>query len=142
MARIIRQRSYHELSRLGTFEERFEYLRMNGQVGKETFGFDRILNQRFYGSQEWKDIRNYVIARDNGCDLGCEGYDIHSNILIHHMNPITEEQIIHRDEDILNPEFLITTCKRTHNAIHFSDEALLLANKVVERRPGDTCPWR
>ena len=140
--RYFRIRDYDELSTLKTFEERFEYLRMSGQVGKSTFGFDRYLNQRFYGSQEWKDIRNYVITRDNGCDLGCKGYEIHSDLLIHHMNPITEDQIIHRDQDILDPRFLITTCKRTHNAIHFSDEALLLANKVVERRPNDTCPWR
>lgn len=135
-------RRYSELIQLETFEERFRYLQLGAKVGKSTFGFDRILNQQFYGSREWQDIRNYVIKRDNGYDLGCEGYEIHSRILIHHMNPITEEQILHRDSDILNPNYLITTCHRTHNAIHFSDESMILANQIVERRPGDTCPWR
>lgn len=134
-------RTYTELSRLKTFEERFNYLRLDGIVGKDTFGFDRWLNQAFYRSAEWKSIRNYVIVRDNACDLGIAGFDIYSRILIHHMNPISVEDIARRSDYLLNPEYLISTTHETHNAIHYSDESLLYI-KPVERTKNDTCPWR
>lgn len=135
-------KTYTELSRLTTFEERFEYLRLNGQVGKDTFGFDRIFNQRFYRSREWKNIRNYVIDRDRGCDLGIEGFEIFGqNILIHHMNPIFLEDIESSSEFLLNPEYLISVTHNTHNAIHYGD-IKLLATGPIERSPFDTCPWR
>lgn len=133
-------RTYSELSRLETFEERFRYLSLRGSVGVSTFGFDRYLNQAFYRSREWKDIRRHVILRDEGCDLGVPGYDIHVNLLVHHMNPINVEDIEGREDSILRPEFLITTMHRTHNAIHYGDESLL-PRKYVERRPGDTRLW-
>lgn len=133
-------RSYSELRRLDTFEERFRYLALRGSVGRSTFGFDRHINQTFYTSREWRQLRHYIIARDIGCDLGIDGYEIHAEILIHHMNPIGPEAIIDRDPDILDPEFLITTTKRTHNAIHFGDESLL-RQPLVPRRPGDTRLW-
>lgn len=133
-------RTYSELSRLDTFEERFRYLVLHGSVGLETFGFDRYLNQQFYASREWKHIRNFVIARDNGCDLGIEGYEIFSRLAIHHMNPIRPEDIIHSNDDILDPEFLITTTHQTHNAIHYGDERQF-PRPFVERRPGDTKLW-
>lgn len=134
-------RTYSELSQLKTFRERYEYLRLNGRVGEETFGFDRYLNQIFYKSDEWKAIRDFVIVRDNGCDLGVEGYDIHENILIHHMNPIVVEDILKRSEFLLNPDYLITTVLSTHNAIHYGDDSLLIT-LPVERTRNDTCPWR
>ena len=134
-------RNYTELSRLQTFEERFRYLQLNGEVGKETFGFDRFLNQKFYKSKEWKAVRDYVIFRDNGCDLGVEGYRIWGKILIHHMNPILAEDIESRSEILLNPEYLITTTHDTHNAIHYGDEKLLVT-APIERKPNDTCPWK
>ena len=134
-------RTYSELITLTTFEERYEYLKLNGQVGVETFGFDRYLNQMFYRSQEWKSIRNRVIIRDNGCDLGIEGREIHGQILIHHMNPITKEDILNRTEFLLNPDYLISTIKSTHDAIHYGDENLLIT-EPIERKPNDTCPWR
>ena len=133
-------RTYEELSRLKTFEERFEYLKLNGEVGKDTFGFDRIFNQIFYKSKEWRSVRDKVIIRDNGCDLGSEGHDIYGKIIIHHMNPILPEDIENRNPDILNPEFLITTCKRTHDAIHYG--AAAPEQEFVTRRAGDTCPWK
>ncbi len=132
---------YSELIRLPTFEERYEYLRLNGVVGKETFGFDRYMNQFFYRSPEWKKIRDLVITRDNGCDLGIPGREIFSRILIHHMNPIEPEDIRSHSEIILDPEYLITTIHDTHLAIHYGDEHQLL-QEPVERRPNDTCPWR
>lgn len=135
-----RTRTYSELRRLETFEERFRYLDLRGQVGAATFGFDRHLNQYFYRSREWKDVRTHVIARDNGCDLGVEGYEIHAELLIHHMNPMGLEELLHREPHILDPEFLITTTHRTHNAIHFGDERLL-PKPHVERRRGDTTLW-
>lgn len=135
-------RRYSDLIQLPTFDERFQYLQLKGEVGAATFGFDRYLNQIFYSSQEWKDIRNHVILRDNGCDLADPDYQIHSKILIHHMNPISVEEVLHRDPDILNPEYLITTCQRTHNAIHYGDDSILRADKLVIRKPNDTCPWR
>lgn len=133
-------RTYKELSRLDTFKDRYDYLRLRGLVGSETFGYDRYLNQRFYSSQQWKRIRDHVIARDLGRDLGVEGYEIQSNILVHHMNPITPEEIQSGEESILDPEFLITTCHNTHNAIHYGDESLL-PKLFVPRTPGDTDLW-
>ena len=133
-------RRYSELRHIPTFEERFEYLKLNGSVGRETFGFDRYINQRFYTSKEWRDIRHYVIARDLGLDLGAEGYGINSRILIHHMNPIVVDDILHKNDDILDPEFLITTCHNTHNAIHYGDSNLL-PKPLVERSRGDTKLW-
>lgn len=136
----MRIRTHSELRRIETFEDRYRYLALRGDVGRSTFGFDRWINQEFYRSREWKHIRNYVISRDNGCDLGVEGYEIHERLLIHHMNPISPENIIHRDDSILDPEFLITTTHRTHNAIHYGDESLLV-KQFTPRRPGDTKLW-
>ena len=133
-------RSYSELRRLDTFEERYRYLALNGNVGEATFGFDRYINQQFYRSREWKQIRDKVIVRDNGCDLGIDGYEIHSRIFIHHMNPMTVKEIEHGDESIVDPRFLITTTNRTHNAIHYGDESLLLL-PFKPRTPGDTKLW-
>lgn len=134
-------KTYTELSKLSTFEERFEYLKLNGVVGESTFGFDRYLNQIFYRSQRWKNVRDYVIIRDLGCDLGIEGYEIHDRIIIHHMNPLTRQDIEKESEYLLDPEFLITTVHHTHNAIHYGDDSLLLKTPV-ERTKFDTCPWR
>jgi hypothetical protein len=136
----IEMRRYSELKRLKTFKERYEYLRIGGLVGESTFGFERYLNQALYTSQKWKSIRNEVIIRDNGCDLGIEGYDIYDKIIIHHMNPLTREQMRDPDESIFDPEFLICVSHDTHNAIHYGDESLL-PEIFVERRPNDTCPW-
>ena len=134
-------RTYSELITLPTFKERYEYLRLNGRVGEETFGYDRYMNQTFYKSREWLNIRDEVIIRDNGCDLGVEGYDIHGRILIHHMNPITIDDILQRSDFLLNPEYLISTIKRTHDAIHYGDENLLI-DVPIERTKNDTCPWK
>ena len=134
-------RTYSELIKLPTFEERFQYLKLDGDVGVETFGFDRYLNQAFYSSDEWKSIRNQVIIRDNGCDLGIEGREIYKRIIIHHMNPITKEDLLYRTEYLLNPEYMICTMKNTHDAIHYGDENLLFKDPM-ERKPNDTCPWR
>lgn len=134
------RRTYTALTRRHSFEDRFEYLALHGDVGRSTFGFDRYINQQFYRSRQWKQVRQEVIARDLGCDLGIEGYEIHDQLLIHHMNPITAEDIRHADESILLPEYLITTTHRTHNAIHYGD-ASLLPRLHVERRPGDTRLW-
>lgn len=132
---------YSELSRLSTFEERYEYLRLGGRVGSDTFGFDRYLNQIFYRSQKWKSIRNHVIIRDNGCDLGIEGHEINERVIIHHMNPLTLEDIEQESEYLLDPEFLISTIHNTHNAIHYGDSGLLIVEPIV-RTKNDTCPWR
>lgn len=132
---------YSELIRLPTFEERFEYLRLNGKVGSDTFGFDRIFNQQFYKSKEWRDVRDFVILRDNGCDLGIEGRYIHKRILIHHMNPINVSDIKEATDILLNPEYLICVTHDTHNAIHYGD-VNLLARDPIERRANDTCPWK
>lgn len=132
-------KSYSELMKLETYEERFEYLKLSGAVGRETFGFDRYLNQAFYTSPEWKKARDTVIVRDNGCDLGVEGYEIRQKPIIHHMNPITKEQVENRDPIIFDPENLITCTHRTHNAIHYGDSSQLPITK--ERRPGDTKLW-
>lgn len=133
-------RTYSELSRLETFEERFDYLKLNGRVGAETFGFDRYLNQILYKSPKWRRARDKVIIRDNGCDLGIEGHEIYDSIIVHHMNPITLEDIEMEREEIFNPEYLICTTKLTHNAIHYGDKNLL-PKLPIERKPGDTKLW-
>ena len=125
---------------MGSFEERFKYLSLRGRVGAETFGFERHLNQSFYKSREWRYVRNHVIARDMGCDLGIEGYEIFDRIIIHHMNPMTSSDIVGGNDDIVNPEFLITTTHVTHNAIHYGDERQL-PRQLVTRQPGDTKLW-
>jgi hypothetical protein len=135
-----RIRTYSELMQSSTFEERFRYLALRGHVGASTFGFDRWINQRFYTSREWRHARLFVISRDLGCDLGIDGYEIHGQLLIHHMNPISAEDIKHGDADLLDPEFLITTTQQTHNAIHYGDERQL-PREPAERRPGDTSLW-
>lgn len=134
-------RTYSELSLFSTFEERYEYLKLNGTVGKETFGFDRCFNQKFYKSKEWKQIRDYVIFRDNGCDLGIPGFEIYKRIIIHHMNPITLDDIETVSPYLLNPEYLITVSHDTHNAITYGDKELLNLGPVVRTRY-DTCPWK
>lgn len=134
-------RTYSELIRLPTFEERYRYLRIGGRVGEETFGFDRYLNQMFYTSNEWRDIRDHVIIRDNGCDLGIPDREISGRILVHHMNPITVDDVVKRSKYLLDPEYLICTIKNTHDAIHYGDESLLFTGPI-ERRPNDTCPWK
>lgn len=136
----MRTRTYSELRRFDTFEERYAYLKLNGVVGNSTFGFDRYINQQFYRSRQWKHIRDQVIVRDNGCDLGIEGFEVHARITIHHMNPMTVDHIEHGDESILDPEYLITVSHKTHNAIHYGDDSLL-AKPLVERMPGDTKLW-
>jgi len=134
-------RTYSGLSRLNTFKDRYQYLKLNGAVGEETFGFDRFINQNFYKSPEWKTVRDFVIIRDNGCDLGVEGYEIRGKIFIHHMNPILPKDIETRSEFLLDPEYLISTTHPTHNAIHYGDESLLI-QIPIERSKNDTCPWR
>ncbi len=133
-------RCYSELQNLATFEERYHYLKLSGAVGIATFGFDRYLNQRFYRSREWKSVRDFVIVRDEGCDLGVPGHEIHVGGLIHHMNPIREQDILSKDGSILDPEFLITTSLETHNAIHYGVESLA-PRVVTARSPGDTKLW-
>lgn len=137
-------RTYSELIRIPTFIERYRYLKLGDLVGEETFGFDRYLNQQFYRSREWRKIRNYVISRDHGCDLAFHEREIPNGlkILIHHMNPISERDIIHSSDILLDPENLITTTKLTHDAIHYGDESLLLSDEPIVRHPNDTCPWR
>lgn len=134
-------RSYSELSRLRTFDERFRYLLLAGSVGVETFGFDRYVNQRFYRSEEWKHVRNIVIARDNGCDLGIEGRDINGRVYVHHMNPMSLEQINDHMDLISDPEYLVCVTFATHNAIHYGDESYITL-APVERQPNDMCPWK
>jgi hypothetical protein len=135
-------RTYSELIAIPDFDDRYQYLRLNGSVGRPTFGYERWLNQRFYTSREWRQLRHHIIARDEGLDLGADGYAIYGKPIIHHMNPIVRDDIRHGDAAILDPEFLITTSLRTHNAIHFSDERQLPRPFAVERRPGDTTLWR
>ena len=134
-------RTYSQLKRLQTFEERYDYLKLGGVVGEDTFGFDRYMNQNFYRSREWKRARDEVIMRDNGCDLGVDGHEIRGKILIHHMNPITSEDIHRVSDYLLNPEYLICVTHRTHNAIHYGDESLIVT-APIERTQNDTCPWR
>ena len=136
----MRIRTYSELSQIPTFEERYEYLALRGVVGEPTFGYDRWLNQAFYRSAEWRHIRNYVIYRDLGCDLGVEGYEIHDKVIIHHMNPMQQADLLHGNDDIVNLEYLISTTHKTHNAIHYGD-ASLLPKQYTPRRPGDTKLW-
>lgn len=133
-------KTYSELSRIDGFEERFRYLKLGGAVGRDTFGFDRYLNQEFYRSRQWKSVRSHVIARDLGCDLGVPGHEIYDQVFVHHMQPITPDDIKHSNPDILDPEYLITVAHLTHNAIHYGDESLL-PKPVIERRPGDTKLW-
>lgn len=134
-------RTYSELIQLPTFEERYEYLRLDGQVGVDTFGFDRWLNQVYYHSREWKRIRDEIFVRDNGCDLGIEGHEIYDRFMVHHMNPINVSDIIDMTDYLTNPEYLITTIHNTHNAIHYGDKNLLIT-APIERTKYDTCPWR
>ena len=142
MVKTMKIRTYEELSKLKTFEERYEYLKLDGSVGEETFGYDRYLNQQFYKyDPDWKKVRDEVIFRDNGCDLGIEGREINGLILVHHMNPITKDDILNRSEYLLNPNYLITTIKSTHDAIHYGSSDLLMKDPVV-RSKNDTCPWR
>lgn len=134
-------RTYSELKKLKTFKERYQYLKLAGIVGESTFGYDRYLNQLLYNSPRWKKVRDLVIIRDEGCDLGDPDYEIKNMIIVHHMNPITIEDIENENPDIYNPEYLICTSDRTHKAIHYGDERLL-PQLPIERRPGDTCPWK
>ena len=137
-------RTYSELMTLPTFEERYRYLRLCGQVGEDTFGFDRYLNQIFYKSGEWLEIRNFVIVRDHGCDLAMLDREIPEGvpILVHHMNPIAKEDVLRRNKVLLDPEYLISTVKRTHDAIHYGDESLVLMDNIIKRSKNDTCPWK
>lgn len=134
-------RTYSELCMFATFEERYNYLRLDGHIGESTFGFDRWLNQAFYKSDDWKSVRRQIILRDNACDLAIEGREIEKYLLIHHMNPITVSDIVECSDWLLNPEFLIVCSRSTHNAIHYGDESLLVLDPVV-RSKYDTCPWR
>ena len=134
-------RTYSELITIPTFEERYKYLQLKGSVGKDTFGYDRYLNQLFYQTIEWKRLRRDLIIRDCGCDLGVKGYEIHGRIIIHHMNPITKEDLLDRTDYLMNPEYLICTTHSTHNAIHYGDESLLITVPIV-RSKNDTCPWK
>lgn len=137
MAKI---RTYSELRQLETFEERYSYLKLHGVTGRGTFGFDRWINQRFYKSQQWKQVRSKVITRDNGCDLGIPGYEIYADLLIHHMNPFALKDLLHGQEALIDPQYLITTSLQTHNAIHYGDESLLPRGPII-REPGDTKLW-
>lgn len=134
-------KTYSELMAIDSFEGRYNYLKMTKAVGEETFGWDRYLNQVFYTSPEWKRIRNEVIARDNGCDMGVTGYDIYKHAIVHHMNGVTKQQILDRDPDIFNKEYLITVSFKTHNAIHYGDESQI-RDDIAMRSPNDTCPWK
>ena len=135
-------RTYSELMKLKTFEERFEYLKLDGKVGEDTFGFDRYFNQVMYHSPEWKEIRRRVLVRDEGCDLAIPDREVYGKAIVHHMNPISLKDLEEHNPDIFDPEFLITTSKQTHNAIHYGDESLVTESKPTERKPNDTCPWR
>lgn len=134
-------RTYSELIAIPTFEERFEYLQLKGSVGKDTFGYDRYLNQVLYRSPEWKRLRNQIIIRDDGCDLACDGYDIYGKVLIHHLNPITVEDVLARSRKVFDPDNLVCVTHNTHNAIHYGDVDLLVTGPII-RTKNDTCPWR
>lgn len=134
-------KTYSELIAIPTYEERFEYLKLGGAVGKATFGYDRYLNQILYSSDKWKRFRNNIIIRDNGCDLACEGFDIPGRALIHHINPITVEDVLSLSPKVFDPENVITTVLNTHNAIHYGDKNLLVIAPIV-RTKNDTCPWK
>ena len=134
-------KTYSELITFPTYEERFRYLQLKGAVGKDTFGYDRYLNQILYNSQEWKRFRDKIIIRDNGCDLACKGYDIHGRILVHHINPIRVDDVVNRNSIVFDPENVVCVTHNTHNAIHYGDESLLVLSPV-ERTKNDTCPWK
>jgi len=134
-------RTYRELLRFKTFDERFEYLKLSGLVGESTFGFERYLNQTLYNSSKWRRLRNQIIIRDNGCDLGLDGYEIQGLIIVHHMNPISVDDLKDFSDDVFNPEYLISVSLMTHNAIHYGDKSLI-PQMPIDRRPGDTCPWK
>ena len=134
-------RTYSELITIPTFEERFEYLQLKGPVGKDTFGYDRYLNQVLYRSPEWKRLRNQIIIRDAGCDLACDGYDVYGKVLIHHLNPITVEDVLARSRKVFDPDNLVCVSHNTHNAIHYGDVDLLVTGPII-RTKNDTCPWR
>ena len=134
-------RTYSELITIPTFEERFEYLQLKGSVGKDTFGYDRYLNQVLYRSPEWKRLRNQIIIRDDGCDLACDGYDVYGKVLIHHLNPITVEDVLARSRKVFDPDNLVCVSHNTHNAIHYGDVDLLVTGPII-RTKNDTCPWR
>lgn len=134
-------KTYSELIQYPTFEDRFNYLKLNGAVGEDTFGFDRWLNQRFYKSDEWKSIRDFVIIRDGGCDLAMDGYEIQNRLIVHHMNPIGQNDLIHSTDILIDPEYLVCVSHNTHNAIHYGDISMLVT-APIERRQNDTCPWK
>lgn len=134
-------KTYSELITLSSFEERYKYLKLDGRVGEATFGYDRYLNQILYTSKEWQRFRDDIIIRDNGCDLGCEGFEVPVRITVHHINPITVEDVVNRDPKVFDPDNVITVSHNTHMAIHYSDENLLI-KAPIERRVNDTCPWR
>ena len=133
---------YSEMITMSEFDDRFKYAKLDGQVGRDTFGFDRYLNQQFYRSKEWKQLRDQIIIRDNGCDLGVPGHEISGKIYIHHLNPLSPEDITESNEKLFDPDNLVCVSAETHNAIHYGDESILEKNKIVERSPGDTCPWK
>lgn len=133
---------YSEMITMPEFDDRFRYAKLDGQVGRDTFGFDRYLNQQFYRSKEWKRLRDQIIIRDNGCDLGVPGHEISGKIYIHHLNPLSPEDITKSTEKLFDPDNLVCVSAETHNAIHYGDESILEKNKIVERSPGDTCPWK
>lgn len=135
-------RTYRELIKLPTLKERFGYLKLSGSVGIATFGYDRYLNQNFYRSYEWQNLRNKIIVRDNGCELGLDGHEIKGRIFIHHMNPITDKDIVDNTEYLMNPDFLICVSRDMHNAIHYGNDDIVRVKDWVERRPNDTCPWK
>ena len=137
----MRNKSYLELIQIPTFQERYEYLKIDGRIGEETFGFDRHLNQTLYRSSEWKRFRRQIIIRDKGCDVGCEGYELYDKILIHHINPITINDVLNRASCIFDPNNVICTSLNTHNAIHYGDSELLVT-EPIERTKNDTCPWK
>lgn len=137
----MQMRTYSELITFNTFEDRFNYLNLKGIVGEEIFGFDRWLNQRFYNSKEWQSIRDYVIVRDQGCDLAMEGYDIGGKVYVHHMNPIDQKDLVRISDILIDPEYLVCVSHNTHNAIHYGDISLIVT-APIERRPNDTCPWK
>ena len=135
-------RSYSELIKFRTLKERFKYLSLDGKVGIETFGFDRYLNQKFYNSYEWRKLRDKILIRDNGCEMGIEEYPIRGRILIHHMNPLKERDIVELTDYVMNPEYLVCVSHDLHNAIHYGDEEILKRYELIERKPNDTCPWK
>ena len=139
---MIHTRTYSELSKFQTFDERFDYLILHSKIGIESFGYDRYLNQMFYTSNRWKSLRDKIILRDNGMDLGLDGYPIYGKVIIHHLNPITIDDVLEESPDVFNPEYLICVSHNTHNAIHYGDDSYKDSLKIVERTPNDTIPWR